>query len=158
MMLSQFIATRLTTKKNLGFIGFVARVSSIGVGVGCASLILLLSVMNGFEYELRTNLLSKLPHAEFIQVNEEGIFLSEEFLAETQRDPRITEVFQINKALGLVQDRTEIKSTQILGVDERYYTAKHQGLYDYEMLVQGRNIVVGKALFDALELEIGKAT
>jgi lipoprotein-releasing system permease protein len=45
------------------FVSFITWVSLLGVAVGVAALITVLSVMNGFETELRTRLLSLSAHA-----------------------------------------------------------------------------------------------
>ncbi len=155
MFLPYFIASNIDSKQNLGFIGFVAKVSGIGVGLGCASLILLLSVMNGFEHELKTSLLAKLPHGEFIQVDDKGISVSRQFTLKHQNDNRIKDVLQINKTLGLIQHSTAVKSTQIIGVDAHYYNSKHRDAYDFDRLKAGNNVVLGTSLMKELEIKMG---
>jgi lipoprotein-releasing system permease protein len=46
-----------------GFISFISLVSTIGIGLGVAVLIVVLSVMNGFEEELKARILSVSAHA-----------------------------------------------------------------------------------------------
>ena len=46
-----------------GFVSFVALMSVLGLTLGVAVLIVVLSVMNGFERELRTRILSVTSHA-----------------------------------------------------------------------------------------------
>ena len=62
-----------TNKRQNGFISFISASSTFGIGLGCFVLILLLSVMNGFEKELKDRLLSVIPHAEFKSVYASGI-------------------------------------------------------------------------------------
>jgi len=58
-----FIGLRyLQTQRSNGFASFVSIASVIGVALGVAALIVVLSVMNGFENELRTRLLSLAGH------------------------------------------------------------------------------------------------
>ena len=58
------IGTRhLRSTHRRGFVSFVAVVSIIGLMLGIATLIVVLSVMNGFERELRTRILSVTAHA-----------------------------------------------------------------------------------------------
>src|SRR6202000_995802 len=45
------------------FVSFITWVSLLGVGLGVAALIVILSVMNGFEGELRNQLLALSAHA-----------------------------------------------------------------------------------------------
>ncbi|NDY90095.1 lipoprotein-releasing ABC transporter permease subunit [Ideonella livida] len=47
-----------------GFISFISLVSVIGIGLGVAALIIVLSVMNGFQKEVRDRMLSAIAHLE----------------------------------------------------------------------------------------------
>ncbi len=59
-----FIGVRYVRSRGKGFfVSFISWVSMLGVCVGVAALITVLSVMNGFEGELRTRLLSLASHA-----------------------------------------------------------------------------------------------
>jgi ABC-type lipoprotein release transport system permease subunit len=46
-----------------GFVSLIAAIAIVGLVVGVAVLIVVLSVMNGFEQELRTRILSLTAHA-----------------------------------------------------------------------------------------------
>ena len=46
-----------------GFVSLIAGIAMIGLALGVAVLIVVLSVMNGFEEELRTRILSLTAHA-----------------------------------------------------------------------------------------------
>ena len=66
-----FIGLRyLRSKKSNGFASFISMVSLIGITLGVASLITILSVMNGFESELRDRLLSMSYHGSIKNVDE----------------------------------------------------------------------------------------
>jgi len=47
-----------------GFISFISGVSMLGIGLGVAALIIVLSVMNGFQKEVRNRMLSVISHVE----------------------------------------------------------------------------------------------
>ena len=47
-----------------GFISFISAVSMLGIALGVAALIIVLSVMNGFQKEVRDRMLSVIPHVE----------------------------------------------------------------------------------------------
>lgn len=49
-------------KRRNHFISFISMTSMLGLMLGVAVLILVLSVMNGFDYELRTRILGMVPH------------------------------------------------------------------------------------------------
>lgn len=63
-----FVGLRyLRARKGSGFVSFVTFASVIGVALGVATLIVVLSVMNGFEKELRERLLGLTAHASIQQ-------------------------------------------------------------------------------------------
>src|SRR5258706_7726742 len=49
-----------------GFISFISGVSMLGIGLGVAALIIVLSVMNGFQKEVRDRMLSVVSHIEVV--------------------------------------------------------------------------------------------
>ncbi len=53
----------LRARRRTRFVSFITLASSIGIAIGVAALIVILSVMNGFENELRGRLLSMTAHA-----------------------------------------------------------------------------------------------
>jgi lipoprotein-releasing system permease protein len=50
-----------------GFISFISGVSMLGIALGVAALIIVLSVMNGFQKEVRDRMLSVIAHIEVLQ-------------------------------------------------------------------------------------------
>src|SRR5438552_12358933 len=48
------------------FISFISGVSMLGIGLGVAALIIVLSVMNGFQKEVRDRMLSVISHIEVL--------------------------------------------------------------------------------------------
>ncbi len=64
------IGTRhLRSTHRRGFVSFVALMSVCGLMLGVATLIVVLSVMNGFERELRTRMLAVTSHATIVGLN-----------------------------------------------------------------------------------------
>lgn len=62
--LSIFIGTRYTrAKRRNQFISFISLTSMIGMGLGVLAMIVVLSVMNGLQQEMRTRILGMIPHA-----------------------------------------------------------------------------------------------
>ena len=58
-----FIATRyLKSKRRTGFISLISYLSIAGVAIGVAALIIVLSVMNGFETEVRDRIIGADAH------------------------------------------------------------------------------------------------
>ena len=54
-----------------GFLSFISTLSMVGIALGVAALIVVLSVMNGFQKEVRDKMLSVLSHVEIR--SQEGI-------------------------------------------------------------------------------------
>ena len=62
--LSVFIGMRYTrAKRRSHFISFISLTSMLGLALGVMVMILVLSVMNGFDRELRTRILGMVPQA-----------------------------------------------------------------------------------------------
>ncbi|MBS99753.1 MAG: lipoprotein-releasing system transmembrane subunit LolC [Oceanospirillaceae bacterium] len=62
--LSVFVGLRYTAaKRGNHFISFISLVSMLGLMLGVAALIVVLSVMNGFDRELKQRILGMVPHA-----------------------------------------------------------------------------------------------
>ncbi len=62
--LSVFLGLRYgTARQGSPLVAFLSRVSAVGLALGVALLILVLSVMNGFDREMRQRILAMVPHA-----------------------------------------------------------------------------------------------
>src|SRR5210317_1421406 len=62
--LSAFIGLRyLRAKRQNHFISFISLISMLGIALGVTTLITVISVMNGFEKELRARILGAISHA-----------------------------------------------------------------------------------------------
>ena len=70
-----------------GFISFIAALSVAGISLGVAALIIVLSVMNGFQKEVRDRMLSVLSHIEVY--GNGGIADWQAVSARAKSDPRI---------------------------------------------------------------------
>lgn len=116
-MLSWHLAIRFRQgKQNNQFISFISLSSTLGIGLGCCILIVLLSVMNGFEHELEQRLLSLIPHGELYSVSQEGI---ENWQVATQQfiqDPRIKNAQPYAKMTGMLQLGNRMKAVDITGL------------------------------------------
>ena len=72
-----------------GFISFISAVSMLGIALGVAALIIVLSVMNGFQKEVRDRMLSVISHVEVF--NGQGDSLAD-WRAVAQAARRVAEV------------------------------------------------------------------
>lgn len=71
------------------FISFISLISMAGIALGVAALIIVLSVMNGFQKEVRDRMLSVLPHIEILG-SEEVMANWQKVAAEASQDKEVT--------------------------------------------------------------------
>jgi lipoprotein-releasing system permease protein len=117
-MLSWQIAQRFRRGKQKNrFISFVSFSSTLGVGLGCFVLITLLSVMNGFEKELKDRFLAVIPHGELYALSAQGIEQWQAHQQRLQTDPRIKRVEPYTKLTGMIQAGKQLKSVELTGFD-----------------------------------------
>lgn len=144
------------SKQQDSYISFVSKSSTTGIALGCAILILLLSVMNGFEYELRNSLLKVVPHAEIFAIDNKGMVASEAFVSRVESDPRVEQVFLLNKATGLLQAGKKMKAVSLIGVNENYLQSKFSDPTVFSSLkTQNNGIVLGRKILQQQGIEIG---
>ncbi len=144
------------SKQQSGFISFVSASSTAGIGLGCFVLILLLSVMNGFEKELRNTLLSYIPHAEFHAVSPNGVSLDAATIDKASNDPRVLNLFSLTKASGLLQNGNKMKAVEIQGVDNNYLQKKSAieiPINEFEKNSNG--VYLGTGIIEKLNLKVG---
>ena len=66
-----FIGLRYTrAKRRNHFISFISLISMLGIGLGVMALIVVLSVMNGFQQEIRARILGITPHLQVMGAND----------------------------------------------------------------------------------------
>ncbi|MGH8864614.1 MAG: ABC transporter permease, partial [Burkholderiales bacterium] len=84
-----FVGLRYTrAKRRNHFISFISITSMLGVALGVAALIVVLSVMNGFQKELRTRILGVTSHVQIMGLDGK---LSDwrKIAAEAQKNPDV---------------------------------------------------------------------
>ena len=142
------------------FISFISLTSMLGVGLGVMALITVLSVMNGFEKELKERILGMASHATVI---EEGNQLKDwrPIAEEIQRHPDIVGVAPYFHAEGMLVRDKRVNGTIIRGVlpDEEPKVAvvtDKMIVGDFNALRRGEyNIVLGKELARSLGVGLG---
>tara|TARA_B100000780_G_scaffold255233_1_gene203776 strand:- start:665 stop:1897 length:1233 start_codon:yes stop_codon:yes gene_type:complete len=147
-------------KSSNRYISFVSLSSTLGIGLGCFVLIILLSVMNGFERELRERLLAIIPHAELFSINQQGIVDWREYQQVLGEDPRIKEVEPYTKITGMIQQGSELKAVELTGIQiNAAIPARWQNEIsdtDWQQLREGPNqVLLGKGILNKLGLAPG---
>ncbi|NVK55381.1 MAG: lipoprotein-releasing ABC transporter permease subunit [Alteromonadaceae bacterium] len=161
MNLSLLLANRFRTgKRSNRYISFVSLSSTLGIGLGCFVLIVLLSVMNGFERELRDRLLAIIPHAELFSVNQQGITDWQDHRQALLTDPRIKEIEPYTKITGMIQQGANLKAVELTGLQissdivPRWQNAITS--QSWQRLRAGDNqVVLGAGILKKLSLKVG---
>ena len=142
------------------FISFISLTSIIGVGLGVMALITVLSVMNGFEKELKERILGMASHA---TVSEDGDVLNDwqPIAKEVMSHPDIIGVAPYFHAEGMLVKNKRVNGTIIRGIlpieEPKVSTVTETMILgDIEELKEGKfNIVLGKELAMKLDVILG---
>ncbi|MFO1244894.1 MAG: lipoprotein-releasing ABC transporter permease subunit [Ramlibacter sp.] len=150
------------TRRN-GFISFISGVSMLGIALGVAALIIVLSVMNGFQKEVRDRMLSVVSHIEIFAPQGAALPDVNRTLAEARRNPAVTGAAPFVAAQALLARGEDMKGTLVRGIDP----ALEPGVTDLAVelkdtalsrLVPGEfGIVLGGELARALGVRQGDA-
>ena len=104
------------TRRN-GFISFISGVSMLGIALGVAALIIVLSVMNGFQKEVRDRMLGVLSHIEVFDAGGQAIPDLAGTMAAIERHPEVTGVAPFVAAQALVARGEDMKGALVRGID-----------------------------------------
>lgn len=158
-----FIGLRyVRARASRGFISFISLASLSGIGLGVAALIVILSVMNGFESELRTRLLSMGAHAS-LSDPENGIAAWPELAERVEAQPGVEAVAPFTALEGMLASSNSILSPAvvrgILPAEEAAVSQLQQlftvGSLD-DLQPAARRIVLGRFLAASLGVGVGE--
>ena len=161
MNISLLLARRFRKSKSSNrYTSFVSLSSTLGIGLGCFVLIVLLSVMNGFERELRDRLLAIIPHGELFSVTQSGIQDLQTYQATFSQDPRVVSVEPYTKITGMIQQGANLKAVELTGIQvTEQVPARWQreiAPSDWQRLIaQPQGVLLGSAIAKKLNLAVG---
>jgi lipoprotein-releasing system permease protein len=117
--LSVYIGLRYTrAKRRDHFISFISLSSMLGVALGVAALITVLSVMNGFEKELRTRILGMTSHAFITEAN--GTLTDWKSLQDRiNNQPNVLDSAPFVEGQAMLSQGSRVRGTQIRGIDPK---------------------------------------
>jgi lipoprotein-releasing system permease protein len=104
------------TRRN-GFISFISGVSMLGIALGVAALIIVLSVMNGFQKEVRDRMLGVVSHIEIFAPNGAALPDVARTLAETRANPQVIGAAPFIATQALLARGEDMKGTLVRGID-----------------------------------------
>jgi lipoprotein-releasing system permease protein len=98
-----------------GFISFIAALSVAGIALGVAALIVVLSVMNGFQKEVRDRMLSVLSHIEVY--GNVGVPDWREVASKAKQDPRLVGAAPFAAGQVVVTRDETVRGAAVRGID-----------------------------------------
>ena len=147
-------------KRRNHFISFISLTSMIGIALGATALITVISVMNGFERELRERILGVASHATIsgIDGSLEGW---ESLAAAAEAHPEVVGAAPFVELQGMLTHAGQVRGVLIRGVSPaREPRVSEVGGYlvegDFESLAPGRfNVLLGRDLALRLDATLG---
>ena len=157
--ISLYIGLRYTrARRSNHFISFIALVSMVGLTLGVAVLITVLSVMNGFDRELKNRVLGMVPQA---TVSSTQILTDwPELIKRVENHPHVTGVAPFTQLQGMLTAQGQVAGIMVTGIDPKY--EKHVSIIQnhivagsLDSLKKGEfGIVLGKDMADSLGLRL----
>ena len=156
-----FIGLRYTrAKRRNHFISFISMISMLGIALGVMALIVVLSVMNGFEKELRGRILGMVSHVTISSFR--GPLQEWESLREqTLQQPSVIGAAPYTEAEAMISNLSSVSGALIRGIDPTSETSVseiHENMKfgSLDDLVSGEyGIVLGSGLANSLDVVPG---
>ncbi|WP_079201655.1 lipoprotein-releasing ABC transporter permease subunit [Pseudomonas sp. CC6-YY-74] len=158
--LSIYIGTRYTrAKRRNHFISFISLTSMIGLALGVLAMIVVLSVMNGFQKEMSSRILGMVPHAVISGL--EPLDDWQAVAAAAKRSPQVLAAVPFAELEGMLSYRGAMQPIQLQGVDP---ALEPQVSIIAEHMTQGRlsdlqagefGVVIGEITARRFQLKIG---
>ena len=156
-----FIGLRyLRAKRRTKFVSFITLISLLGIALGVAALIVILSVMNGFEGELRGRLLSMSAHGS-VAAADGSTEDWKSVLDQVAAEPGVTAAAPFIQMEGMIQSGRDLVAVLVHGVEPSY---ERELSGDMINMVEGslgvlqpgeRSIILGRMLAYDLGARIG---
>ena len=156
-----FVGLRyLRAKRRTRFVSFITLISLLGIALGVAALIVILSVMNGFEGELRNRLLSMSAHGTV--TGESGVTDNWRSLVDdVASEPGVVAAAPLVQMEAMIQSGRELKAVLLHGIDPGFETDLSGPLIN---MLEGnlgvlnpgsRSIILGRLLALDLRVRVG---
>lgn len=162
--LALFIAWRYARqKRGSRFISFLSLSSSIGIALGVAVLIVVMSVMNGFQIELHQRILGMVPHVSVQKNGPTNTMLEnwQAIAAKVRAMPGVSGVAPLIKLQGMLSFRGAVEGVELHGVSpDQVATVSVFPAHMVKGKVRNLNIndralIVGSTLAKRLGLVVG---
>ena len=149
-----------STRRN-GFISFISGVSMLGIALGVAALIIVLSVMNGFQKEVRDRMLGVVSHIEVYAPGGQALPDVALTLSQARANPEVIGAAPFIAAQALLARGEDMKGVMVRGVDpaQEHLVTDVAGGAQAAVLAQlkpgGFGVVLGLELARAMGVRAG---
>lgn len=153
-----FVGLRYFTAAGRGnlLVSFISLLAIAGMALGVGLLVVVLSVMNGFDRELREKILSVVPHIQLLHNTGVSDWQGQQqLIAELDN---VTEVSPYNQLEGLLYNRQDSRPLQLLGLaDSAMPSGMESMLADVSLaLPKGNAVLLSASLAESLDLVAGQ--
>lgn len=159
--LTLYIGLRYTrAKKRNQFVSFISLMSMIGIALGVMVLITVLSVMNGFDQQIRGKLFSMVPHITILS-NEGKINNWQTLMPKIKQNPSVTTVIPMVSGQGMIVKNTQTMPTMINGIlpdsNTQIFDLPHKMVAGslHDLTTQSFGIVLGAGIASNLGVVVG---
>ncbi|MDP3804650.1 MAG: lipoprotein-releasing ABC transporter permease subunit [Candidatus Omnitrophota bacterium] len=153
-----FVSLRyLTAKRKERFISIISLISILGVAVGVAALIIVISVMSGFDEDLKDKIIGTYSHLEVI--SDYGIKPSKEFTDKILSAEHVVAAAYFLNGQALVRKNEKVTGVIVKGIDPQGEASVNKlGVYLKKGSLEGirsGGVVIGSELANKLNAGIG---
>jgi lipoprotein-releasing system permease protein len=148
-------------KRRNNFISFISAASMVSIALGVATLITVLSVMNGFERELRVRILGMASHATISSSPGHGLEHWQDVAARAAQNTDVEAVAPYVEGEAMLKVGSGLSGTMLRGIDPQLEPkvseiGEHMRLGTLNDLKAGDfNIVLGRELAQQLDVGLG---
>ncbi|MCX5685865.1 MAG: lipoprotein-releasing ABC transporter permease subunit [Candidatus Omnitrophica bacterium] len=147
----------LTAKRKERFISVISLISILGVAVGVGALIIVISVMSGFDDDLKDKIIGTYSHIEVI--SDYGIKPSGEFTDKILSTKHVVAAAYFLNGQALVRKNEKVTGVIVKGIDPKDETGVNKlGVYlkvgSLEGILSG-DVVIGSELANKLNVKLG---
>tara|TARA_B100001063_G_scaffold138211_1_gene129148 strand:+ start:947 stop:2179 length:1233 start_codon:yes stop_codon:yes gene_type:complete len=141
-----------------GIFSFTTFLAIIGLTIGISSLIVVTSVMNGFEKELENRILGVIPHS--VIYSDDPINNYDKLISDLKKDKNILDASPYISLQGLISSQYSSKGVNVIGIDTR--NEDNMSIIPDYMVVgsisdleSGNSIIIGSLLAANLGVYVG---
>jgi len=160
MGFESFVALRYLRKRNLSrFLSFMTAVAIGSVAIGTAALIITFTILDGFERELRTNIIGFASHVQVGTFRNQSVVQDPDRLVKVRELPNVAEARVFLQKESIAITRRTIDGVLLKGINERekfdHLRARiSSGTFSLADSAGKPSVIIGKRLADRMGIRL----